>query len=89
MFPITNIFYFRIPALSTVAALPALVWGWAQHTCCTKPRLVLGDDTGRVWPAVWGLHVHHRRAEPDHQVAGAPVEMVLDPCFTGRHPVTL
>ena len=59
MFPITNIFYFRIPALSTAATLAALLRRGARSVIVNYHR--------RVGPAVVALS-YHRRGEPDHQV---------------------
>ena len=75
------IFNFRIPAISTIFALIALL---CTGTCCARCHY-----GASIWPAGRCCLVHHRRAEPDHQVAWRAVEMVLNPCFTGWHPVTL
>ena len=65
--------------MSTVATLAALLWGWACSVTCDYHR--------RVRPAVIAL-VNHWRAEPDHQVCRCTVQVVFDPRFTSREPVS-
>ena len=64
--------------MSTVPAFAALVRGRAARASVNHHR--------RVGPRVHPL-AHHRRAEPDNQVDWLPVQLVLDPCFTGWQPV--
>jgi len=75
------IFNFFIPAISTIAANISLLSAGTRRARCHH-------STG-IWPAGRCFVVHHRGREPNHQVAWRPVEMVLDPCFTCGHPVTL
>ena len=79
MFPVTNIFYFFIPALPAISTLAALLRSGTQHASCAKPFLVFWNNTWRVRPAVRGFHVYHRRWEPDNQIRRCTVQVVLYP----------
>ena len=78
MFTVTDIFYIRIPTLSTASTLAALRWGWTARASLNNHR--------RVWPGVVAL-AYHWRAKPNNKIVRLAGQVVFDPGFSSWHPV--